>query len=183
MLYILQASVFRWVYIRAPPPLTVSTASAGQRRLQSKKKFSVATSNREPLAVPKVHKKRDPNWSRVEMVALVQAKRAEFMDELEVDDPRDLMNPKISKWHKISVAVNSMQGISCYRSPEACKYKWQTLLPKYKHVADVHKDTRVNSTLYFEMSFQERMEKALPKNFDQHVYMDMHEWLKCTSLP
>jgi hypothetical protein len=32
--------------------------------------------------------------------------------------------------------------------------------------------------LYFEMSFRERKEKALPKNFDQYVYRDMHEWLK-----
>jgi hypothetical protein len=128
--------------------------------------------------MPKVRKERDPNWNRLEMVALVRAKRAEFMDELEADDPRELMNPEMSKWHKISVAVNAVQGISCYRSPEACKYKWQTLLPEYKRVADVHKDTGVNSTLYFEMSFRERKEKALPKNFDQYVYRDMHEWLK-----
>jgi hypothetical protein len=61
---------------------------------------------------------------------------------------------------------------------EACKYKWQTLLPKYKRVADVRKETGVNSTVYFEMSFRERKKKNLPKNFDHYVYRDMHEWLK-----
>jgi hypothetical protein len=114
----------------------------------------------------------------MEMLALVRAKRAEFMEELEADDPTDLMNPKMSKWQKISVVVNAVQGISCYRSPEACKYKWQTLLHEYKRVADVHKDTGVNSTLYFEMNFVERKEKALPKNFDHYVYRDMHDWLR-----
>ena len=82
------------------------------------------------------------------MLALVAAKRAEFMEELEADDPRQLMHPEMSKWEKILVSVNAGHGTSCYRSPEACKYKWQTLLPEYKRVADVHKETSVNSMLY-----------------------------------
>ena len=32
--------------------------------------------------------------------------------------------------------------------------------------------------LYFEMSFRERKDRTLPKNFDSFVYWDMHEWLK-----
>jgi hypothetical protein len=31
------------------------------------------------------------------MLALIRAKRAEFILELECDDPRELMNPKMSK--------------------------------------------------------------------------------------
>jgi hypothetical protein len=112
------------------------------------------------------------------MLALVRAKRAEFIQELECDDPRELMNPEMSKWEKVSVSVNASNGICCYRSPEACKYKWQTLLPDYKRVADVHKETGVNSMLYFEMTFGEKRTRTLPKNFDQHVYSEMHDWLK-----
>jgi hypothetical protein len=53
------------------------------------------------VAVPaKPRKERDPNWSRIEMLALVRAKRAEFIEELEADDPRQLMNPEMSKWEK-----------------------------------------------------------------------------------
>jgi hypothetical protein len=52
------------------------------------------------------------------------------------------------------------------------------MLPEYKRVADVHKETGVNSMLYFEMSFRERKDKILPKNFDQYVYIEMHDWLK-----
>jgi hypothetical protein len=79
---------------QGPPPPIVSTGSAGQRRLQSKRKSLAATSDEEPSAMPKVRKERDPNWNRLEMVALVRAKRAEFMDELEADDPRVLMTLK-----------------------------------------------------------------------------------------
>jgi hypothetical protein len=56
-----------------------------------------------------------------------------------VDDPRELMNTDVTKWERISLSVNAGAGISCYRSPEACKYKWQTLVPEYKKVADLHK--------------------------------------------
>lgn len=51
------------------------------------------------------------------MVALVGAKMAECMEELEADDPRELMSPEMTKWEKISIAVNACHGISCYRSP------------------------------------------------------------------
>jgi hypothetical protein len=74
--------------------------------------------------------------------------------------------------------MNASHGICCYRSGEACKYKWQTLLPEYKRVVDVHKQTGVNSMLYFEMTFGERRNRTLPKKFDAHVYSEMHEWLK-----
>lgn len=55
----------------------------------------------------------------------------------------------MNKWDKISVFVNADQGISCYKSPEACKYKWKTLLLEYKYIADVHKEIEMNSMLYF----------------------------------
>jgi hypothetical protein len=39
--------------------------------------------------------------------------------------------------------------------------------------------------LYFELSFRERKEKTLPKNFDAYVYNEMHErlWHKPTMIP
>jgi hypothetical protein len=75
------------------------------------------------------------------MLVLVRTKGAEFLKELEADDPYDLMNPKMRKWDKVSISMNLVVGITCYRSPEACKYKWQTLLLKYKRIADLHKET------------------------------------------
>ena len=97
----------------------------------------------------KVMKDKDPNWNKHEILALVRAKRAKFIQELECDDPRELMNLEMSKWKKILVSVNAGPRICCYRSLKACIYKWQTLLLKYKHLANIHKDTRVNSMLYF----------------------------------
>jgi hypothetical protein len=95
-----------------------------------------------------------------------------------VDDPRLLMNSEMTKWERISIAVSSAEGIECTRIAEVCKYKWQTLMPDYKHVADIHKETGTNSIAYFELSFSKRREKNLPKNFDPYVYNDMHDWLR-----
>lgn len=39
------------------------------------------------------------------MIALVDAKREEFLKELDAIDGRDLMNPKITKWSRISDKV------------------------------------------------------------------------------
>ena len=58
------------------------------------------------------------------MLALVRAKRAEFIEELHIEDARQLMQTDGSKWEKVSMSVNAAYGISCYRSPDACKYKW-----------------------------------------------------------
>jgi hypothetical protein len=55
----------------------------------------------------KGRKERDPNWSRLEMLALVRAKRAEFMDELQVDDQRELMSTEGTKWERVSLSVNT----------------------------------------------------------------------------
>jgi hypothetical protein len=112
------------------------------------------------------------------MIGLVKTKRMEFISELEVDDPRELMNSEVTKWEKISLSVNAAPGITCYRSPDACKYKWHTLLLEYKCIADLHKDTCMNSMVYFELSFAQRRERTLSKNFDMYVYRDMNEWLK-----
>ena len=88
------------------------------------------------------------------MLVLVQSKRVEFIQEVEADDPCELMDSKMTKWEKISLSVNVGARISCYYSPEACKYKWQTLLLEYKHVTDLYIETGTNSILYFELLFK-----------------------------
>jgi hypothetical protein len=40
-----------------------------------------------------------------EMLALVAAKREEYMDEVETVDTRDLMDPNVTKWSRISERV------------------------------------------------------------------------------
>jgi hypothetical protein len=42
-----------------------------------------------------------------EMLALVAAKREEYMDEVETVDTRDLMDPNVTKWSRISERVMS----------------------------------------------------------------------------
>ena len=45
---------------------------------------------------------RRPNWSLTEMIALVDAKREEFVDEHDAIDGRDLMDSEVTKWKRIS---------------------------------------------------------------------------------
>ena len=155
-----------------------NSGSADQRKANKKRKNPISKEDAHVGGSTKKKKERDPNWNRMEILALVQVKQEEFMEELQTDDPRELMNIDITKWERVSLLVNIGSGISYYRSPEACKYKWQTLLPNYKRVADLYKETRVNSMTYFEMSFGKRRQKELPKNFDPYVYDEMHTWLR-----
>jgi hypothetical protein len=74
--------------------------------------------------------------------------------------------------------MNIAEGINCFRRTKAYKYKLQQLLPDYKRVADLHKETGTNTMVYFDMTFKLRRDLQLPKNFDQFVYRDMHNWLK-----
>ena len=100
------------------------------------------------------------------------------MDELQTDDPRELMNTNITKWERVFPLINAGSSISYYRSLKACKYKWQMLLPDYKRVADLHKEIGMNNMAYFEMSFGERRQKELPRNVDLYVYDEMHTLLR-----
>ena len=60
----------------------------------------------------------------MEMLDLVCLKRQEFLEELEADDLRTLMTMEGSYWERIALSVNVAEGLTCYCSPKACKYKW-----------------------------------------------------------
>jgi hypothetical protein len=111
------------------------------------------------------------------MIVLVRAKRQEYLEELDADDPRELMSTEMTKWERVSLSVNSANGMTCSRSAEACKYKWQQLLPDYKKVVDLHKGTGTNSMLYFDLSFAQHREKVLPTILDSYAYREMLECL------
>ena len=114
----------------------------------------------------------------MEMLALVCAKCQEFLDELDVDNPRTLITIEGSRWHRIVVFVNIADDVTCYRSPEAYKYKWQQLLPDHKRIGDLHKETITNLEAYFIMIVTTMTARSLPTNFDLHIYCEMYEWLK-----
>jgi hypothetical protein len=145
-------------FSHGPLPAQVIEPQPKPKQCRGKWKALLSEGNREGGGKSKPRKERDPNWNRVEMLALVRAKRAEFIEELEADDPRLFMNSEMTKWERISVSVSSTDGIECIRTAEACKYKWQTLMPDYKRIADLHKETGMNSLAYFEMSYSQRRE-------------------------
>lgn len=46
----------------------------------------------------RARKERGPNWLTQEIFALIDAKRGQYLEELDAVDGRDLMNPEASKW-------------------------------------------------------------------------------------
>lgn len=129
----------------------------------------------------KARKERASNWSALEVLDMVAAKRQEFLEDIEVEDARELMNPEHTRWGKVASKVNEagiLRGGHSPRDALACKYKWQTLLADYKKVADFQRGTGLVGTEYFELKSKERKEKRLLVQFFEEVYVQMHDWLQ-----
>ena len=74
-------------------------------------------------------KERDANWTLPEMLELVHAKKEEWLEDIEVEDGRDLMNPETTRWRQISTKVNRNKALGAPdRDGSMCKYKWTALL-------------------------------------------------------
>jgi hypothetical protein len=110
-------------------------------------------------------------------MALAIAKWDEFVDELDVVDQRQLMDPDTNKWEKIATKVDvALVGQPhIHRNGPTCKYKW--MLQEFKKLADFHKERGWRSLDYFSITAQEKVAHKLPKNFYLEVYTCMNEWL------
>lgn len=64
-----------------------------------------------------------PNWSVGEIIALINAKRDLFLEEMDVVDCRDSMHRDASKWIRISIEVMQAGLSPCPRDGPACKSK------------------------------------------------------------
>jgi hypothetical protein len=116
----------------AVPIVTQGSASGVGR---GKRKASSSGGGASP---PKSRKERACNWTLLEILDMVAAKRHEFLEDIEVEDARELMHPELTKWGKIAIKVNEagkVRGGHIARDGLAYKYKWQTLLADYKKVA------------------------------------------------
>ena len=124
----------------------------------------------------KARRDRSPNWSLNEMIALVDAKREEFLEELDCIDGRDLMESEVTKWSRISDKVMASGFSLHFRNGMACKGKWHLLLPDYRRVVDYHARTGINEEDYWVLTSNELTAEKLPKAFSKEIYMRIHEW-------
>lgn len=111
---------------------------------------------------------------------MIEAKRKEYIDEITVEDVRELMCPELGKWGKIALILNSSKGEGdVERDRDSCKYKWNTLLSDFKKIWDYHSRTGTNSEEYFkETTAEEKKTHKLPKTFYLSAYRNMAEWLR-----
>ena len=107
-------------------------------------------------------KERDPNWSKEEILALVEAKRLEHLEEMEVIDARDLMSTNVTKRGKIAIEVNNITGGGVLPEGPACKHKWTLTMADFKRIANYHKGTGRNADKYFLITYADRRKENLP---------------------
>ena len=110
------------------------------------------------------------------MIALVDAKREEFLEELDTIDGRDLMDSEVTKWSRISDKIMSSGFSTHFRDGMAYKGKWHLLLPDYCRVADYQARTGINDEDYWVLTPNELSAEKLPKAFFKEIYVRIHEW-------
>ncbi|KAG0578609.1 hypothetical protein KC19_4G036600 [Ceratodon purpureus] len=159
---------------------TESNTSGGQQRRRAPVNAGKRVRTGEDDTGARSKKDRDPNWTKSEILSLIEAKRQEHLDELTVDDPRELMCPELGKWGKIAVLLNATKGDGdVHRDRDSCKYKWNTLMADFKKIWDFHSRTGRNSEEYFrETTPAEKKLHNLPKTFYFVAYKNMAEWLR-----
>jgi hypothetical protein len=154
--------------ILGSPTMNPTIARAGQSGSHSKRPSPPgATPAPRPI---RARKDRQPNWSQQEMSTLIAAKRELFLEEIDVVDGRDLMNPEACKWICVSQYVMRAGHSPCMRDGPTCKGKWNQLIPDYKRIADFHARTGRNVAEYWELSTSEHIVEGLPKTFSQELY-------------
>ena len=162
------------------PPTALSRPVLGLPSASQRGKRKIASPTEGPASL-KSRKEQALNWTLIEILDMVAAKKQEFLEDIEVEDARELMFPKQTKWGKIATVVNEarkLRGSHVERDGLACKYKWQMLLANYKKVADFYKGTGLVGTEYFDLHSKERKERRLSPQFFEEVYAQMHEWLQ-----
>ena len=151
-----------------------------QPRREGARRGSQKGRTNEDDAGPSSKKKRDPNWSKGEILALIEAKRQEYINEMNVEDVRELICPEVGKWGKIAIILKSSKREGDVgRDHESCEYKWSTLLSIFKKIWDFHSHIRRNSEEYFkDTTLEEKKQHKLPKSFYIVAYRNMAEWMK-----
>jgi hypothetical protein len=111
-----------------------------------------------------------------EMLALVSAKRDEFLEELDVIDGRDIMHSEATRWTRISEKVMAPGLSSHFRDGTTCKGKWHLILPDYRKIADYHGRTGINSEDHWMLTNDEYVAEKLPKSLSEEILSQIHEW-------
>ena len=124
----------------------------------------------------RARKERGPNWNPVEIKSLIEAKRNQFLQELDNKDSRTSMITDATKWQRISAVLKDCGTSPCYRDGNACKTKWHQMSTDYKRIVDFFKRSGTNETAYWDMNAAERKSENLPRSFPQDIFFLIHEW-------
>jgi hypothetical protein len=110
------------------------------------------------------------------MIALVDAKRDEFLEELDAIDGRDLMDSEVTKWNRISEKITALGFSTHFRDGMICKGKWHLILYDYRKVVDYHARTGINDEDYWLLIPNELTIEKLSRAFSKEIYVRLHDW-------
>lgn len=124
----------------------------------------------------RARKDRGPNWLPQEIAVLIYAKRDMFLEELDIIDGKDLMNPEARKWVRVSQHVMCVGFSPCLCDGPAYKTKWNQLILDYKRIADYKARIGRNEADYWDQSSSEWKLEGLPRSFPHDVFYAIHDW-------
>jgi len=81
-------------------------------------------------------KERCHNWQVSETLVLIDAKRWQHDLEKNTLDRRHLMESDMTKWMRVAEHVNRVGFSPCICNGNACKSKWNQILPDYKNISN-----------------------------------------------
>jgi hypothetical protein len=82
-----------------------------------------STSDSQGESSQNARRDRRPNWSLNKMVAIVGAKRDEFLEELDAIDGRGHMDSEVTKWSRILDKIMASCFSTHFRDGMVCKGK------------------------------------------------------------
>jgi len=96
------------------------------------------SSSRGPKKATQQRKERQQNWQVAEMLILIHAKRSKHFRDKNKIDKRDVITLEVTQRTLIADKVMRAGYSPCIRDRQACKVKWNQLIPDYKRLFDYH---------------------------------------------
>jgi len=156
----------------------ISMQSQAQLEDNKKKgKRKMQGSNHIVNEVRSIQKPRQPNQENHEVVALVEAKRDEHINSLDMVNFKDNFESVTNKWKKISTSVMGANQNIHMKNGHACKEKSTIIFDDYKNICNYMVVIDHNEE-FWKIILVNRMAFNLPQLFNKIIYEMINAFIK-----
>lgn len=121
-------------------------------------------------------KPRQMNWEHVEILALVQAKKAKHKEMIAKMDNWHKFQTSVTRGKKISTTIMKVGCSSHVPNDPTCKDIWSMISSNFKNIFDFMMGIGQNQD-YWAMNAQEKNKVQLPHNFRKGMYEMIDEFI------